>query len=67
VCAQFATSHQRYNNSNIMADSVLKNYFNMRNTLSNASVIDMIDKIKNLKVSSSFFNDHRWIHLNVAI
>lgn len=66
-CVQFSTSFGGHRRGNIMADSVLKNYFNMRNTLSNTAVVDMINNIKNLKVTQSFFNDHRWIHLNVAI
>lgn len=52
---------------NSKADSILKNYFNLRMDMTNKSMIQMLDRIKELKLTSSFFKDHRWVHLNVTI
>ena len=30
-------------------------------------MVELFDTLKNVKVGTAFFNDHRWIHLNVLI
>lgn len=52
---------------NMKADAILKNYFRNRSEMSNIMMVDLFDRLKNVKVGSGFFNDHRWIHLNVLI
>lgn len=48
-------------------DSILKNYFNNRSEMSNVTMLEFFDRLKSMKLRSSFFNDHRWVHLNVMI
>lgn len=52
---------------NMKADLIMRNYFRNRSEMSNIMMIDLFDQLKNVKVGSAFFNDHRWIHLNVLI
>jgi hypothetical protein len=35
--------------------------------MTTTQIVKLIDQIGTLRVSTNFFNDHRWIHLNVMI
>lgn len=46
---------------------ILRNYFNKRSELNPISMVELLDRLKILKLGTGFFNDHWWIHLNMQI